>query len=425
MYSENRLVVAMVKSIKNCLRYIATVFLVLLVSLCIYTFVVTDILKKDYVNVFGYTYFVVATGSMSGTIEVDDIIFVKLTKDVQVNDVITFKNKDGDIITHRLIQKNEDSYITKGDVNNVADESIQKNQIIGKVNFSISPSFILKSIAIFLIIFILLALINFDNIIKKYIVKENSKTTMDEDSVSKIPEQIFKDPKAKKEEPSSGLTVTISFDEMEELDKKHEKEVEREEDVEVLDDFEEGFSFEPIQKKKMDDRKKETIDFVVSILKCKKNNVAKARMNKKWLEKYQYVYRLSHLFLNSCVPEICDDIKQPPFSEIYDYDLEKVGLTESVRNRIYDMPFSGFLRILTYCILYNDEEMFDGVYKILKYKVSVDCNHEFVTLNKNDTRLVKQIKSLISFMQKVSNKFDNKHVFELDKIERMVKIGKY
>ena len=34
---------------------------------------------QDYVNVFGYTYFVVASGSMSGTIEVDDIIFVKIT----------------------------------------------------------------------------------------------------------------------------------------------------------------------------------------------------------------------------------------------------------------------------------------------------------------------------------------------------------
>ena len=54
--------------IKNILKKCATVFLVLLVSLCIYTFVVTDILKKDYVNVFGYTYFVVASGSMSGTI---------------------------------------------------------------------------------------------------------------------------------------------------------------------------------------------------------------------------------------------------------------------------------------------------------------------------------------------------------------------
>ena len=56
--------------VKKVFKGIAYSFLIILVSLCIYTFVMTDILKKDYVNVFGYTYFVVSTGSMSGTIEV-------------------------------------------------------------------------------------------------------------------------------------------------------------------------------------------------------------------------------------------------------------------------------------------------------------------------------------------------------------------
>ena len=55
--------------VKTILKYIASLFLVLLVSLCIYTFVVTDLMKKDYANVFGYTYFVVATGSMSGLLK--------------------------------------------------------------------------------------------------------------------------------------------------------------------------------------------------------------------------------------------------------------------------------------------------------------------------------------------------------------------
>ena len=86
-----------VKRAKDILKYVATGFLILLVLLCVYTFIVTDLMKKDYVNVFGYTYFVVASGSMSGTIEVDDVIFVKITKDVKTNDIITYKNKDGEI----------------------------------------------------------------------------------------------------------------------------------------------------------------------------------------------------------------------------------------------------------------------------------------------------------------------------------------
>ena len=92
---------------KKILKYVAYGFLSFLIILCVYTFVVTDILKKDHVNVFGYTYFVVATGSMSGTIEVNDIIFVKITKDVEKNDIISYKNKSGEIITHRLIDKSK------------------------------------------------------------------------------------------------------------------------------------------------------------------------------------------------------------------------------------------------------------------------------------------------------------------------------
>ena len=89
------------------------------------------------------------------------------------------------------------------------------------------------------------------------------------------------------------------------------------------------------------------------------------------------------------------------------------------------MPIYVFLRILTYAILYNDDEMFDGVYKIMKYKSMIDRDNEFKQLHKYDKNARKQINTLIAFMQKISNKFDNKHVFELDKIERLAKIRKY
>ncbi|MBQ6404520.1 MAG: S26 family signal peptidase [Bacilli bacterium] len=403
------------KKVKDILKYVATGFLVLLVLLCVYTFIVTDLLKKDYVNVFGYTYFVVATGSMSGTIEVDDVIFVKITKDVKTNEIITYKNKDGDIITHRLVNKNGNTYITKGDVNNAVDDAVTRDQIIGKVKFIISPSFILKTIAIFLIVFILLALVNFDNIIKKFVVKEAKAPV-------KIPDAIFESPKPVVEDTSTGLTVTIAIEEMEKLKRSHEKELENE--VEVLD-FDEYMVEEPDKKQKREAVEKETIDLVVSILKCKNKNVAKARMNKKWLAKYQYVYRLCHLLLLNNVEQLLDDISSPKFTEIYDYDLNRVGLTEIIRNRVFDMPIYVFLRLLTYSILYNDDEMFDGIYKILRYKVMFDKDNLFRQIQKSDKNAIKQVKTLISFMQKVSNKFDNKNVFELDKIERMAKIENY
>ncbi len=402
------------KAFKNILKYIASLFLVLLVLVSVYTFVVTDIMKKDYVNVFGYSYFVVASGSMSGEIEVNDIIFVKITRDVALNDVVTYKSDDGAIVTHRLISMNNGEYILKGDANNTADDPINKGQIIGVVSLIVSPSFILKCIAIFLILFIFLALINFDGIVKKYIVTK--------DKNDKLPDDIFKNPKVK-DDPSSGLTVTISFNEMEELNKKHEEEIKKEEAIEILDDDE--YLEEPVNNNRKYNKDKETIDLVVSILKCKKTNVTKARMNKKWLTKYQYVYKLCFLALGRYTDEFVSNISNPPFKEIYDYDLERVGLTETIRNKIYDCDMHVFLRLLTYSILYNDEEMFDGIYKILKYKILIDKDNNFKVIRKNDTYSVKQIKTLIEFMKKVSNRFDNKHVFELDKIERIIKIKSY
>lgn len=403
------------KKVKDILKYVATGFLVLLVLLCVYTFIATDVLKKDYVNVFGYTYFVVASGSMSGTIEVDDVIFVRITKDVKTNDIITYKSKEGDLITHRLINKNGNTYITKGDVNNAVDDAVTQDQIIGKVKFILSPSFILKSLAIFLIVFILLALINFDKIIKKFIVK-------DEKVPIKIPDTIFASPKPVSEDTSTGLTVTISLEEMEKLKRSHEKETENE--IEVLD-FDDYLVEEPEKKKKRDAVEKETIDLVVSILKCKNNGNSKSKMNKKWLEKYQYVYKLCHLVLNGNVEQLVDEISKPKFTEIYDYDLNRVGLTEIIRNRVFEMPIYVFLRLLTYAILYNDDEMFDGIYKILRYKVMFDKDNLFRQIQKSDKNAIKQVKTLIDFMKKVSNKFDNKNVFNLDKIERLAKIESY
>ena len=410
--------------LKKLIKSIAYGFLILLVGICIYTFIITDIMKKDYVNVFGYTYFVVVTGSMSGTIEVNDIIFVKLTDEVEVNDVISYKDKDGEIITHRLIEKTGNELIAKGDVNNTQDEPISKKQLIGKVDYIISPSFILKLIASFLIIFILLAFINFDKIIKKYVVKTNKN-----DSKQTVPDNIFSSNKVKEEEKSSGATVTIPIEEIEKIKKNQEKEVEEDELIEVLQ-VEEVIDINNnnIIKKETNnikEQEKELLELISNLLRIKNTTLTTTRINKKWLNKFQYVYKLSQILLLNDMDQLNENIEHPTFKEIYDYDLEKIGLYENLRNKIYDMPIYVFLRILTFAILYNDEEFFDGVYKIMKYKVKIDQNNYFKQIRKNDTHGKKQLRLLIEFMKKISANFDNNKVFELDKIERLVKIKNY
>lgn len=408
---------------KKFLKSIAYAFLVLLVGLCIYTFIATDIMKRDYVNVFGYTYFVVKTGSMSGTLEVNDIIIVKIDDSPKLHDIITYISDDGNIITHRLVRIAGDKLIAQGDVNNAEDDPITKENMIGIVKLAISPSFLLKLLATFLILFIFLALINFESIVEKFILKENKRGK----SVA-VPKEIFTTD-VKKEEKSTGLTVTIPLNEVIKIQEAQEKAIESEEEIEVLE-LEEVIDIENnnIVTKELNsakEREKELLELVSNLLRIKNNTLTTTRINKKWLTRYQYVYKLAHIINLGDTVELVDAINHPTFKEIYDYDLDKAGLYENLRNKIYEMPIYVFLRILTFAILYNDEEFFDGIFKIMKYKIQIDKNNYFKEIKKNDSYGRKQLKALITFMQKISVKYDNKNVFELERIEKYAKLKSY
>ncbi len=111
---------------------VLSIITVLLMLLALYNFFSVKILKKDYPNLFGYTFFEVISGSMSPTIEKMDVILVKLDTNYEVGDIVSYKN-DGAIITHRIVEKNGTTYITKGDANNTIDKPINEEKIIGKV----------------------------------------------------------------------------------------------------------------------------------------------------------------------------------------------------------------------------------------------------------------------------------------------------
>ena len=121
----------MTKVISFILNTLLTIITIVIIIGAYYMYQV-KIQKKDYANLFGYSLFEVATGSMSPTIEVGDVVITKLTKEVNANDIIVYM--DGkDIITHRLIEKNGDKIITRGDANNSEDKPIEEKMIIGEV----------------------------------------------------------------------------------------------------------------------------------------------------------------------------------------------------------------------------------------------------------------------------------------------------
>lgn len=116
-------------------NYIINLLIVIIavcLGLSLYNFIQVKVLNKGYANYFGYTYFHTISGSMESYINIDDFVFVKLTDEVKKDDVVSFKNENM-IITHRIIEINNEQIVTKGDANNIVDKPITKNQILGKV----------------------------------------------------------------------------------------------------------------------------------------------------------------------------------------------------------------------------------------------------------------------------------------------------
>ena len=124
-----------IKTCEKVINILLNIFIVvfgLILLISIYNNIQINILKNDYSSFFGYSIFEVQTGSMSGAIEAGDWVVVKSTKDIELNDIITFK-QDNEFTTHRVIEKYSDTYVTKGDVNNGKDEPITSDAIVGKV----------------------------------------------------------------------------------------------------------------------------------------------------------------------------------------------------------------------------------------------------------------------------------------------------
>ena len=126
--------------VKKVFGWIGTGFLTLLVVIASWLCFDKFVLKHRVPSIFGYSSLMVATGSMSGTIEEGDLIIIKDTGDYKIGDIVTFF-QDGDDITktHRIINKEvtEDGvtyWITRGDANNSPDKrSITSDEIIGEV----------------------------------------------------------------------------------------------------------------------------------------------------------------------------------------------------------------------------------------------------------------------------------------------------
>lgn len=186
---------------------------------------------QKHLELFGYSTFIVATGSMEPTLKQNDLVIVKKSDTYKKNDIITFE-KDGNFITHRIINFIGEDIITKGDANNTNDAAIKESLIIGKVikvykNAGIWQKILTKPTVI-IMIFVTLILFDFAFSYKGFNNKKENEKEVKEEKI--IVKEIVKEPikveevKLKESDKRFDYTIGINLNEIQSKINKKMKE---------------------------------------------------------------------------------------------------------------------------------------------------------------------------------------------------------
>lgn len=238
-----------VKNITKNIINILCVILFIILALVIYAKLRVSFSNDIHANYFGVRIFEVASGSMEPTLNINDVLLVKVNvDDLQKDDIIAYKSENT-IITHRIVMINDNDLIVKGDANNTVDSPIKKDQVIGKV-IKVFPHLgiwkkILTEPKILILIFITLLL--FDGALSyNGKDKKNNKEEIKKEEVKEIKQEpkkedikvdaIQKEIKTKNNEDlliKSKMLAKQNIDELlKQAEEKIEKEDVKEEDTE-------------------------------------------------------------------------------------------------------------------------------------------------------------------------------------------------
>lgn len=143
---------------KNGIKKISTLafrlFVIAVIGLVLMTAYQKFNNKGQPTSFFGYQPLTVLSNSMNPIFETGDMLFVKKVDaaNVKVEDVITFRESGGNLITHRVVEvinnSGEISFATKGDNNNMMDEElVQAGNLLGIQSFFIpNAGYLVKTI---------------------------------------------------------------------------------------------------------------------------------------------------------------------------------------------------------------------------------------------------------------------------------------
>lgn len=132
---------------KKVFKWTGNLILSLLIIVVFFSFLSSIQAKKNpghIPSIMGYKIMTVLSGSMRPVLEPGDMIVAKEVdaKDIQIEDVITYKINESTLVTHRVTEKIEEDgrimFKTKGDANNTKDSYlILPDQLVGVLVFNI------------------------------------------------------------------------------------------------------------------------------------------------------------------------------------------------------------------------------------------------------------------------------------------------
>lgn len=122
------------KAMIKILRGVLATILCVVLGLNLWMLFQQTVLKSEAPQIFGYSQYIVTSGSMEPEFSAGDMILVKSEDSYQLGDIVAFSDSNGATVTHRIIGSVEEQFITKGDANNIEDsELLAPERIIGKL----------------------------------------------------------------------------------------------------------------------------------------------------------------------------------------------------------------------------------------------------------------------------------------------------
>lgn len=119
---------------KKIIKILFSIAISIILSLALYFGLNTNSLL---VKFYGISILTVGSGSMLPELSVGDVIIIKACDDYKINDIITYNVNNEYLVTHRIIEKDGNTFVTKGDNNNIQDrEIVLKENIEGKVIYN-------------------------------------------------------------------------------------------------------------------------------------------------------------------------------------------------------------------------------------------------------------------------------------------------